>query len=169
MAISEAFLPEFDQEMATTRRVLERIPDDRLDWKAHEKSMTLRQIGSHLANLPTWAVLGLKQDSFDTAPPGEEPAKTPEAESVAQLLSIFDANVTAAREAIEGTGDATYHETWALKSGGETLLSFPKIGVVRSFVLNHIVHHRGQVSVYLRLLDVPVPSIYGPSADESPF
>ncbi len=169
MAISRAFLPEFDQEMASTRKTLERIPEEQLDWKAHEKSFTLRQIGSHLVNLLNWAVLGLEQDAFDMAPPDGEPVKTPQAESVAGMLQDFDANVVLARKAIEEADDSTYHESWALKSGGNTLFSVPKVVVIRSFVLNHIIHHRGQLTVYLRLLDIPLPAIYGPSADESNF
>ena len=169
MALSEAFLPEFDQEMAATRKTLERIPDDRLDWKPHEKSFSLRQIGSHLANLAHWAVIGLEQDSFDMAPPDGEPAKTPQAESTAHLLELFDASAAAARAALAGAKDETFREEWSLLTGGETLFTVPKVAVIRTFVLNHLIHHRGQLSVYLRLLDIPVPAIYGPSADESSF
>lgn len=169
MPMSAMILPEYDQEMATTRKVLARIPDNKLDWKAHEKSFTLRQIGSHLANLPTWVVLGLQQESFDMAPAGGPPAKSTAAESVAHMLELFDQNVAKGRAAIEGASDATFGESWDLMSGGKTLMTVPKAVVIRSFMLNHSIHHRGQVTVYLRLLDLPVPAVYGPSADESPF
>lgn len=169
MAMSEAFLPEFDQEMATTRKTLERIPEDKFDWKPHEKSFTLRQLGSHLAQLPHWAVIGLTQDAFDMAPPEGEPVQTPQAESISHLLELFDASTAAARSALAAAEDGTFRESWSLLTGGKPLFTVPKVAVIRTFVLNHLIHHRGQLSVYLRLLDVPVPAIYGPSADESSF
>ena len=161
MSISAMLLPEFDQEMATTRRVLERVPDANLAWKPHEKSMTLGRLASHLAEMPTWGVAGLTTDSLEVGN-----YKPLEAKSRDGILAAFDKNVAAARDAIEATDDAKYVTSWSLTRDGKTMLSMPKIAVVRSFVLNHVIHHRGQLSVYLRLNNVAVPSIYGPSADE---
>lgn len=162
MALNEALLPEYDHEMQTTRRVLERVPDDKFGWKPHQKSMSLGGLATHLATINHWVDATVGTDSFDlsTAPP------TPELKSRADVLAAFDQSVASARKTIAGASDAQLLKTWSLLSGGKTVLSFPKIAVLRSFVLNHIIHHRGQLSVYLRLNDVPVPSIYGPSADE---
>jgi uncharacterized damage-inducible protein DinB len=161
MAISASLLPEFDHEMATARTVIERVPADKFGYKPHERSMTMGVLAGHIAEMPGWAVAGLNQDSLDMAGYTPSPASTP-----AEVLASFDKNVAAARAAMAAASDETYFETWSLKRGGETLMSMPKIAVVRTFVMNHIIHHRGQLSVYLRLNNVPVPSIYGPSADE---
>jgi len=162
MALNEALLPEFDHEMQTTRRTLERVPEDKLAWKPHQKSMTMGGLATHLATITHWVDAVVGMDSFDvsTAPP------TPELKSRQELLSAFDENVARARKTISATGDAAMMKPWSLIAGGKTMFSLPRIGVLRSFVLNHIIHHRGQLSVYLRLNDVSVPSIYGPSADE---
>jgi uncharacterized damage-inducible protein DinB len=164
--ISAALLPEFDHEMATTRRTLERVPEDKFDWAPHQKSMKLGQLASHLADMPSWGTVGLKQDSIDLAPPGGPAYQPFQASTRAQVLERFDKNVASARTAIADTGDPEYMKPWSLLRAGQTLMTMPKVAVVRSFMMNHIIHHRGQLSVYLRLNDVPVPSIYGPSADE---
>ncbi len=169
MSIAQSLLPEFDQEMSSTRKVLERVPDDRLDWCPHEKSMTLGRLASHLAELPMWTGVSLEQDEFDVNPPDGPQWESPKPGSASEILELFDTNVAEAREKIASTGDATFFEDWTLKSGGEALFAMPKIGVVRSFVLNHGIHHRGQLTVFLRLLDVPVPQTYGPTADEPDF
>ncbi len=166
MAISEAVLPEFDHEMATTRRVLERVADDKLGWKPHEKSMSMGELATHLINIPRWTGMTINADSFDVNPPGEEPYKEPVITSRQQGLELFDKNVAEARAAIAGASDEVMMQPWTLLSGGQSLFTMPKAVVLRSFILNHNVHHRGQMSVYLRLNDIPVPSIYGPSADE---
>jgi uncharacterized damage-inducible protein DinB len=166
MSISDTLLPEFDHEMANTRKTLERIPEDKFDWKPHEKSTTMGGLGSHLANLPSWASLSLNEDSFDMHPPDGPPARTPQATSLTELLETFDKNLATAREAIAGASDEQFSKTWSLLSGGKEIFTLPRINVLRSFVMNHIIHHRAQLGVYLRLNDVPVPSIYGPSADE---
>ncbi|MGE0129550.1 MAG: DinB family protein [Blastocatellales bacterium] len=166
MSISASLLPEFDNEMANTRKALERVPDDKFDWTPHEKSMVLGVLATHLANLPIWTVFTINQDSLDLAPPGGEPFKTPEANSRQEILQMFDENVAAARATIAGASDEELLKPWTLLKGGVTLMTLPKIAVLRSFVMNHIIHHRGQFTVYLRLNDIPVPSIYGPSADE---
>ncbi|MEJ2342619.1 MAG: DinB family protein [Gemmatimonadales bacterium] len=170
MPIAQALLPEFDQEMAATRKLLERVPDGKFDWSPHEKSMTLGRLAGHLAELPMWTAVSLDQDEFDVNPPdGEEEWEAANLTSSAETLELFDKNSADAREKIASTGDATFFEDWTLKSGGETLFTIPKIGVVRSFILNHSIHHRGQLTVFLRLLDVPVPQTYGPTADEPDF
>src|SRR5262245_47576088 len=166
MSISASLLPEFDQEMTNTRKALERVPDDKFDWKPHEKSMALGGLATHLANLPGWTVFTINQDSLDIAPPGEEPFRVEQKKSRQEILEDFDKNVTVARAAIAGASDEVMLKPWSLLSGGNTVLTLPKIAVLRSFVMNHIIHHRGQFTVYLRLNDIPVPSIYGPSADE---
>jgi len=166
MPLSEALLPEFDQELAGTRRTLERVPEEKFDWKPHEKSPTMGWLASHLANLPSWAVLGIERESFDLAPPDGPPPRTPQAKSRAELLETFERNRDAARAAIAGASDETLLKPWSLLSGGKTILTVPRIGVLRGFVLNHTIHHRAQLGVYLRLNDIPVPSLYGPSADE---
>ncbi len=162
MAISASLLPEFDHEMATTRKTLERVPSDKFDWAPHPKSMTVVRLTSHLSHIPFWAVMTIGKDSLDLA---AGPPMTPVADT-AQALVDFDKNVAAARVAIEGCSDETWVQPWSLKMGDKTLMTLPKIAVVRSWVMNHNVHHRAQMGVYFRLLDIPVPSVYGPSADE---
>jgi len=164
--ISAALLQEFDHEMATTRKTLERLPEDKFDWAPHERSMKLVQLASHLAEMPGWGTVGLKQDSLDLAPVGGPAFEPFRAKSRAEVLERFDKNVAAARAAIADTDDPEYMKPWSLLRSGQTLMTMPKIAVVRSFVINHIIHHRGQMTVYLRLNNVAVPSIYGPSADE---
>lgn len=169
MALSESLLPEFDHEMANTRKTLERVPDGKNDWKPHEKSMAMGGLATHLSNIPTWAVYTIEQDSLDLAPGGEPLPPAPMASSQAELLSNFDTNVARARAAIAGAGDAELFKPWTLLTNGKTILTLPKVAVLRSFVMNHLIHHRAQLGVYLRLNDIAVPSIYGPSADENPF
>ena len=168
MGLSESLLPEFDHEMANTRKTLERVPDDKFGWKPHEKSMAMGNLAGHLANLPSWGSLTISSDSFDMAPEGQ-PLKTPELSSTKDVLDKFDENVAATRAAIAGAKDEDLFKPWTLMSNGNTILAMPKIAVLRSFVMSHIIHHRAQLGVYLRLNDIPVPSIYGPSADESAF
>jgi uncharacterized damage-inducible protein DinB len=162
--LAEALLQEFDEETGTTRRLLERVPDDQFSWAPHTKSMSLGHLSAHLANVIGWGLATLTASEFDLA---TAPA-TVVAESGAALVDEFDQSVTATRAALVGMTDAQLLAPWTLKQGAQELFSMPKVGVWRSFVLNHLIHHRGQLSVYLRLRDVPVPSIYGPSADERP-
>jgi uncharacterized damage-inducible protein DinB len=166
MSISASLLPEFDQEMANTRKALERMPDDKFDWKPHEKSGTMGWLANHLANLPSWTVYTINQDSLDLAPPDGGSSKWEGKGSRQELLDYFDKTVGAARAAIAEASDEEFLKPWSLLKGGVTLMTLPKIAVMRGFVMNHIIHHRGQFTVYLRLNDVPVPPIYGPSADE---
>lgn len=169
MGLSESLLPEFDNEMANTRKTLERVPADKSDWKPHPKSTAMGGLATHLSNIPTWVIYTIDQDSLDLAPGGKPLPPAEQAKSQAELLATFDANTAKARAAIAGASDADLFKPWSLMMNGNTLLTMPKIAVLRSFVMNHLIHHRAQLGVYLRLNDIPVPSIYGPSADESPF
>ncbi|MDP9264123.1 MAG: DinB family protein [Acidobacteriota bacterium] len=166
MAFSEALLPEFDQEVVGTRKTLERVPEEKFAWKPHEKSMTMGGLATHLANIPSWAGMAIDTDSLDLAPGGVPMAPVPEVKSRKELLETFDKNVTAARKAIAGAADAHLLKPWTLLHNGKQVLTMPRIAVLRGFVMNHAIHHRAQLGVYLRLNNVPVPSIYGPSADE---
>jgi uncharacterized damage-inducible protein DinB len=169
MAISQSLLPEFEMEMANTRRTLERVPDDKFDWRPHPKSGSLGWLAGHLANLPSWAVMSLKEDNLDIAPAGGQPWKLPEIKNRKQALEMFDQNVADAKKGIAAATDEQLMKPWSLLKAGQTIMTLPKIAVLRSFVLNHTIHHRAQMGVYLRLNDIPVPSIYGPSADEGSF
>jgi uncharacterized damage-inducible protein DinB len=162
-------LPEFDMEMANTRKTLERVPEDKLGWKPHEKSGTMGWLAGHLANIPSWASYTINQDSLDLAPGGVTPAPLPPAKSRKELLDTFDKNVAEARAAIARSKDDHLFKRWSLLRNGATLLEMPRVAVLRSFVMNHIIHHRAQIGVYLRLNNVPLPAIYGPSADEGAF
>ena len=165
MSYSETILPEFDQEMATTRKVLERVPEGNYGWKPHEKSMTIGRLAGHVAELPGWVPITLEREKFDMATEGAQfPSLT--ASSRASLLEAFDKNVVTARKAIAATSDEQFMKNWSLIAGGKPVFTMPRAAVLRSFTMSHIVHHRGQLSVYLRLNDIPVPAIYGPSADE---
>jgi len=166
MKIAELLLPEFDIEMQSTRKVLERLPEEKFGWKPHAKSSSMGHLGSHVANLVTWANRAIEKDEHDVAPPGSTPGKMPEAATRAELLDLFDRNVAAARVAIAGASDAMLGEPWTFKIGAKVVFKLPRHMVIRSACMNHIVHHRAQLSVYLRLCDVPVPGIYGPTADE---
>lgn len=167
MAIKESILPELDHEMATTRKLLERIPEDRAAWKPHAKSMSLGHLGVHLSQLPLWGTITMRQTELDMSPPGGPAYKTPEFESTGALLAAFDEHVRQAREAVAAASDADFMVPWTLKNAGQAIFTMPRVACLRTFVVNHLIHHRGQLSVYLRLNDVPVPSIYGPSADEA--
>ncbi|SIO61625.1 Uncharacterized damage-inducible protein DinB (forms a four-helix bundle) [Singulisphaera sp. GP187] len=166
MSFGQSILPEFDQEMANTRKVLERIPDDKLDWKAHPKSNTIGWVGAHLAEIPGWVEGTLAHETWDINPVGGEPYKTTKATSREQLLGIFDTNVAAARKALAATTDDAFAKEWSLLSQGQPILTMPRTTVIRSLVINHTIHHRAMLCVYLRLNDIPVPGMYGPSGDE---
>lgn len=165
MPLNQALLPEFDHEMGNTRKSLERIPEGKFDWKPHQKSATLGQLATHLATINHWTEAIIGQDSFDVAnSPRPEVFKSRQ-----EVLNAFDQGTAAARKAIAGATDEQLMKPWSLVNAGQTIFTLPRVGVVRSFVLNHTIHHRAQLGVYLRLNDVPVPSIYGPSADEGNF
>ena len=166
MAIKDALLPEFDHEMGTTRRLLDRAPEARFAWKPHEKSMALGHLATHLANLLSWTGHIVSTSVLDMATIPEDARPKPVA-SRAELLAMFDRNVAAARAAIAGASDAELFAPWTLRQGDQEIFTLPKVAALRSFVMNHSIHHRGQFSVYLRLNDIPLPSIYGPTADEA--
>jgi uncharacterized damage-inducible protein DinB len=160
VTISDMLLPEFDQEMASTRRVLERVPDDKPDWKPHPKSFSVAHLSQLVAGLQGWIAQTLTSTDLDLAKgAGYSNQKT------ASLLSQFDENVGKSREAIAAATDPDYDVEWSLKMHGNVLFTATRRVVVRQHI-SHLSHHRGQLTVYLRLLDVPVPSIYGPTADE---
>jgi len=164
--IRDALLPEFDQEMVNTRKVLERCPVDKYGWKPHAKSFSMGSLATHVANNPGWGVDVIGKDSFDVAPEGAPPYREDVAKSTEELLAKFDKNAAAMRTALEGASDEHLLAEWSLLAGGKTLFSMPRIACLRSFVMNHTIHHRAQLTVYLRINDVPVPALYGPSADE---
>ncbi len=166
MSLSQSLLPEFDHEMANTRKVLERIPEDKLNWKVHEKSNTIGWVGMHMAGILGWVDLTLNRDSLDIAPAGAEPYRTPVPNSRQEILDQFDKHLATARAAIAAASDDQFMKPWSLLMTGEVIFTMPRVAVLRSFVLNHMIHHRGHLCVYLRLNDVPVPALYGPSADE---
>lgn len=165
MPLTTTLLPEFENEMASTRRLLERTPAADSAWVPHAKSAPLGQLAMHIATLPEWLALTLEQPELDLAPPGGSPYQVPAFESTAALLQTFDASVARAREAITRHADTDMSVPWTLKAGGHVVFTLPRGAVLRSFVMNHLIHHRGQYSVYLRLRDVPLPSTYGPTAD----
>jgi uncharacterized damage-inducible protein DinB len=165
MPIAQVLLPEFDHEMKITRTVLERIPDAKASFRPHPRSWTLGELGAHLANLPVWGTMALTLGEFDTAPAGGPPRKGPEFQSTAELLQRLDANVAAARSHLAAASDADLMAPWSLKRGGATVFTLPRAAVLRSMVLSHMIHHRGQLTVYLRMCDVPLPPVYGPTAD----
>lgn len=162
LMLKDGLLAEYDHEISTTRKLLERIPDDTLSWKPHVKSMSFGGQGAHLATLPLWAGAILNEPRFDlaTAPPNAA-----EKTSRAEILATFDESARRARGWMDKT-DAEFLARWTLHRGSQEIFSMPRIAAFRSFVLSHLIHHRGQLSVYLRLNDIPVPAIYGPSADE---
>jgi uncharacterized damage-inducible protein DinB len=166
MPIAQTLLPEFDHEMRTTRSLVERLPEARGQWQPHPKSMTLGQLAAHVTAMIKWAGATIRLTELDLSSPDAAQYAPPRFETTAALVEALDANVGAAREAIAGASDADLSVRWTLKSGEHTILSLPRAAALRSFVMNHHIHHRGQLSVYLRLLDVPLPSIYGPTADE---
>ena len=166
MSIAQSLLPEFDHEMATTRKAIDRMPADKAAWKPHAKSFDIGHLCLHLAELPGWASMAVSTTELDMNPPGGPGYTPPKYESKEATLKRFDETVAAARAAIAGASDADLMVGWSLKNAGETIFTIPRVAVIRTWVLNHVIHHRGQLSVYLRLLDVPVPAIYGPSADE---
>jgi uncharacterized damage-inducible protein DinB len=163
MAIKDGLMAEFDHEIGTTRRLLERIVDEKLSWKPHARSMSLGGLATHLSNLPVWGQLILTEPFYDlaTAPPPQT-----ELTSRAEILATLDDQAKKTRALLDKT-DAELVALWSLRRGGLELFTMPRVAAFRTFVLYHTVHHRGQLSVYLRLNDIPVPAIYGPTADES--
>ncbi|MBZ5525269.1 MAG: DinB family protein [Acidobacteriia bacterium] len=169
MPLNQSMLGEYDQEMANTRKTLERIPEDKFDWAPHPKSMKLGSLAQHLAEMAGWVAETLSKDALDIAPTGEY-VQSPRLSSRQALLALFDDNVSQGRELLsQASDDAVMMKPWSLQANGQTLFTLPKAGVLRSFVMNHMIHHRAQLGVYLRLNNIPVPALYGPSADENKF
>jgi uncharacterized damage-inducible protein DinB len=160
MSIGQSMIPEFDQEMATTRRVLERVPSDKGTWKPHEKSFSIGHLAQLVARMPGWIPLTVNHGKLDLSQASPYSYETTNA-----LLEDFDRNVREARDALSNVTDEQMHQPWALTMGERNLMTLPR-GVVLRQNINHLVHHRAQLTVYLRLLDIPVPSVYGPTADE---
>jgi uncharacterized damage-inducible protein DinB len=165
MSLCQAFLQEFDNEAKTTRRVLERVPAEKFEWKPHPKSMSLGQLALHTAMTPGM-ICGWACEEETNLGGGEKP---PVATTTADILAAHDSSVAKMKETMGELGDGGLMNSWKASAGGQTIFEMPKVALIRTIALNHWYHHRGQLSVYLRLLDVPVPSIYGPSADENPF
>jgi uncharacterized damage-inducible protein DinB len=166
MSIREMLLSELDQEMENTRKMLERVPLDKADWKPHEKSMMLGRLAGHIAELPSMGARVVKMDIFDLASMmtgGHQPYV---AKSSDDLLRTFDRNVAEFREALAGTSDQHLNQVWSMQLNGKTLASGHRLPMIRSIFMNHIIHHRAQLGVYLRLNHIPLPALYGPSADE---
>jgi uncharacterized damage-inducible protein DinB len=166
MSISAALLPEFDQEMANTRKTLERVPDGKFSWKPHDKSGTMGWLAGHIASMPNWTLVTLNQDSLDMAPGGVQMQQPPPPSTNKDLLATFDKDLPAARAALAAASDEHLLKPWSLLNNGQNILTMPRIACLRAWVMNHSIHHRAQLGVYLRLNDIPVPAIYGPSADE---
>jgi uncharacterized damage-inducible protein DinB len=164
MKLSESLLPEFDHEMALTRQVLARVPEAAFDWRPHELSFTMRALACHLARIPHWGTSILRRDAHDLAAP-----TTPRelASSLAEILDAFDHNVADVRRMLMDTSDGELLAPWVLTRGKDVLMSMPRLTALRRFLLYHVVHHRGQLTVYLRIHHVPLPPIYGPSANET--
>ena len=166
MRIGQSLIPEFDAEMASTRRVLERLPDDKWNWRIHEKSNPIGWVANHLADLPGWVEITICHDALDVEPEPGQRYQSPTEPNRDAVLALFDANVAEARELLETVDDETLYGPWRLLRLGEELMSMPRLVCLRTWVLNHIIHHRAHLCVYLRVNDIPVPGLYGPSADE---
>lgn len=167
MTHAQTIMPEFDHEMANTRKVLERVPEGKLDWRAHPKSNTIGWNANHLAEIPGWIEGTLTMDSWDIAPVGGEAYQSPKLTSRQAILDLFDRNVAAGRQALAAATDEQMAQPWSLRQAGKPIFTMPRRAVIRGFVLSHTIHHRAILCVYLRLNDIPVPALYGPSGDEA--
>jgi uncharacterized damage-inducible protein DinB len=163
MSIAESMVAEIGHEAATTRRLLERLPEQHFGWKPHEKSMTLGRLAGHIAEIPGWISTIVEKDEFDVATSGHTPAVH---KTRAEVIQLFDTNIAKIAEVLKRQTDQRMMAPWRLKKAGQLIFELPRAGMIRAMGMNHVVHHRGQLSVYLRLKDVPLPSIYGPTADE---
>jgi len=166
MTLNESLIAELQMEAASTRKMIERVPEKSFDWKPHDKSMTLGRLAYHISENPQWVSVTVDKDEIDFAANDYVPK---EAKTSAELLKVFDESLAEAVECLKNASDEKLMGNWTMRNGDTVYFTMPKIAVLRSFVLNHIVHHRGQLSVYLRMLDVPLPQIYGPTADETNF
>ena len=167
MTIGQSMLTEFDEEMKNTRKVLERCPDEKWNWKPHEKSGTLGWLAGHVGTVPEWIAMTINTDELDYAPVGGPAYESPKIENRAQLLTAFDKAAAEARAALAKVSDTDIMKGWRLLAGGQEVFTLPRAVCIRSMCLNHMIHHRAQLTVYFRLLNVAVPGLYGPSADEA--
>ena len=166
MPLTDLLLPEFDEEMAATRRMLERVPDGKPAWQPHQRSMTLGRLATHVAEIPLWTMRSLTLGEFDISPPGAPPHQPRSLDTTAERLALFDKNVAEARRALAAAPDTEFARPWVFKRAGQVIWTKPKHEVYRRMGISHMVHHRAQLGVYLRLQEVPVPGMYGPSADD---
>ncbi len=166
MTIGQSMLSEFDQEMKNTRTTLERVPDDKWGWKPHEKSGTVGWLASHIGTVPSWVTVTIQTTELDYAPVNGPAWEPPKITNRKELLAEFDKGVVEARTALAKVSDADLMVNWKLLAGGKEIVTLPRIACIRGFVMNHMIHHRAQLGVYFRLLNIPVPALYGPSADE---
>ena len=167
MTIAQAMLGEFEQEMQNTRKVLERVPEGKWNWKPHDKSGTIGWLAGHVATLPGWAAMTIQTEELDYAPVNGPSYQPPKTDNRKELLEVFEKNVADARAALSTASDQEMMKNWTLLAGGQTIFAMPRVACIRGMVFNHLIHHRAQLTVYLRLLDVPVPGLYGSSADEA--
>jgi len=167
MAIRDLLLPEFDQEMAVTRPLLLLVSEELREFRPHAKSWTTGELALHLSNLPTWVNIAIENETYDIAPPGGDGPPRRAWETAEQMIESFDTNVAAARGVLQSVSDERMTGSWSLLRGGTTVLTMPRVAVVRTFVMNHMIHHRGQLSVFLRIQDQVLPEIYGQNADSS--
>jgi len=166
MTIGQMMIGEFDQEMQNTRKVLERCPDEKWNWKPHEKSGTVGWLAGHVATMPGWIAVTLTTDQLDYAPVDGPAYTPPKTDNRKELLAVFDKSVAEARAALASVSDQEIMKPWKLLAGGKEIFTLPRVACLRGMIFNHIIHHRAQLTVYYRLLGVPVPGLYGPSADE---
>lgn len=169
MAIRDSLLGGFDNEMENTRKVLERVPKDKFGWKPHPKSGTMGWLAGHLAFLAGWGAFTMQTDQLDLAPGGKQMEPPPPMKTRQELLDTFDKGWKDTKKALEQGTDEEFMKPWSLLNNGKAIFTMPKVAVLRGVIINHMIHHRGQMTVYLRLNDVPVPGLYGPSADEGSF
>lgn len=163
MPINDALLREFENESSNTRKMLQRVPEEKFGWQPHEKSFTLGRLATHVADTTHWITSIMSNDEFDFA---KRTYKSSEVQTSEELMNLFEKNFTEAKDALQKATDEDFNKKWKLRAGEKIYFDIPKIAAIRAFALSHLIHHRGQLSVYLRLLDIPVPGMYGPTADE---
>jgi uncharacterized damage-inducible protein DinB len=166
MTIGQSMLTEFDEEMKNTRKVLERVPDEKWNWKPHEKSGTMGWLAGHVGTVPEWITMTINTRELDYAPVDGPSYQPPKIENRAQLLAAFDKGSAEARAALANVSDEEIVKGWKLLAGGQEIFTLPRVACIRSMCMNHLIHHRAQLTIYFRLVGVPVPGLYGPSADE---
>jgi uncharacterized damage-inducible protein DinB len=167
MTIGQSMLPELDEEMKNTRKVLERVPDDKWGWKPHEKSGTVGWLASHIGTVPEWITMTINTEELDYAPVDGPSYEPPKITNRKELLAAFDKGSAEARAALASVSDQEIVKGWKLLAGGKEIFTLPRVACIRGMCINHLIHHRAQLTVYFRLVGVPVPGLYGPSADEN--